>query len=177
MTRLRLLSLLALALALAAPLGAQAAPGRKVTCLVLVVEGESAEGNALFQRYMGLQPELLRSYAPSRFELTAKGLSVKAEGLLSYEAGGLVEVERRGRAVLSSVEAVIRGAPPPKAWKRAAVELALADLAAAGGAVQPGAAAIEAAARKLKLKRGVAWVESIGLAAPGLIEATVAFAK
>lgn len=167
----------ALAFVLAATLAFAAPTSRSLVCLVLTTEGGSAEGNALFQRYMALQPELLRSYAPTRFEVGKAGFSAKAEGSFGYSAEEIVPLERYGKTVLGSVKVELKGAPPPKAWKTAVVEFKAAELAARGDAVQPGARAIELAAAKLKLSKGLAWVESIGLASPGLIRATVAFAK
>jgi hypothetical protein len=174
MLRRSLMMVLSLAIALGA--GAQG-KSRFLVCLVLTTEGASAEGNALFQKYMALQPELLRSYAPLRFELGAKGFSAKAEGNFGYSAEELLPLERYGKTVLSSVKVELKAPPPPKAWKTAVVEFKVAALAAGGDAVQPGARAIELAARQLKLAKGLAWIESIELKSPGLIRATVGFAR
>jgi len=150
---------------------------RSILCLILTTEGASAQGNALYLKYMALQPELLRSYTPTRFTVTRTEFSTTAEGRISYSAQELEPVERYGKTVLNSVAVEFVSAPLPKVWKSAEVEIKVAELAAGGDAVQPGARAIELAARKLKLTKGRAWIESIELVSPGLIRAKVNFAK
>jgi hypothetical protein len=167
----------ALAIAvLACGLWAQDGP-RPIVCYFIVEEGASAEANALMQRYMGVEPEILHSYAPTRFELAKGAYSFKAEGEFGYEAEGVLEVARYGNVVLKSVKAALRAPAPPAAYKTQVVALKVADLAAKKGKVQPAEAAIEAAARKLKLKRGLAWIVNMEFKAPGTLQATVGFAK
>lgn len=170
-------SLAALAIAvLALALQAQGST-RQVLCYFITEEGASAEGNALMQRFMGVEPALLRGYAPMSFAKVKDVYSFKVEGEFGYSAEATREVERYGRVVLKSVKAEIRAPEPPRAAKTQLVTLKVADLAAQRGVVQPAQAAVEAAARKLKLKKGVAWIVSMELAAPGLLKAAVGFAK
>jgi hypothetical protein len=141
----------------------------------MTVESGSAEANSLFQQFMGIEPEALRSYAPTRFEFTKKGFSAKTEGEFGYSAGRLVPVERHGKSVLNSVEVELRAPLPPKAAKTKIVELKVSELAAEGA--QPATKAIEMAARALGWQKGLAWIERIELAASGLIRAKVGFAR
>jgi len=173
---LRRAGLMLLCAALALGLAAETAT-RSVLCLVLVTEGDSAEGTALYMRYMGIQPELLRSFAPARFTIDRKGFSIEAGGSFRYSAGESEPLERYGRTVLNAVKAEIGAPMPPKVWKSVEVEIKVAELAAGGDAVQPGARAIELAARKLKLKKGQAWIERMELVSPGLIRAVGKFVK
>lgn len=150
---------------------------RSIVCMIFTVAGDSAEGSALYQKYMALQPEILRSYLPAHFELGKKGFLLKAQGDFGFSAEDPEPLERYGHVVLNSVKVELRSPPPPAAWKTTVVEMQVADLAAARELVQPGTKAIELAALKLKLKKGSAWIESIERPSPGKIKATVAFLK
>jgi len=169
------IAVLALAL-LASSLVAEAG-SRPVTCYFLAEEGDSAEGNALARRFMGLEPALLAGYAPVRFERVKGGYAFSAEGQFGFSAGESRELERYGRVVLSSAQVELRAPAPPRAWKTRKVSLRVVELAARRGAVQPAQAAIEAAARELGLERGRAWIISMELLGTGLLRATVGFAR
>ena len=171
---LRRITLVMLVAAVALFLGAEV-KARKVVCLIIMEESGSAEANSLFQRFMGVQPEALRWYAPTQFELTSKGFSASVEGEFGYSAGSFSPLERYGKAVLGKIEVELRALKPPKAVKTVTVELNVDELAASG--VQPAALAIETGARRLGWQKGRAWIEQIELASPGHIRAKVGFAR
>jgi hypothetical protein len=150
---------------------------RASTMYILVEEGASAEGNALFLKKMGLEPKLLSRALPVRFESRGGRFAVKAEGSLSYESAEPVLVERSGKLALYSVALKIRGGALPKAKKTETVDFSLAELEKSRDLVQPADRAIELAAAKAGMKKGRAWIVEITMPAPGRFEARVGLAK
>jgi len=150
---------------------------RKLTCYLFTVEGRSSEGNALYQKYMAIGPAVAQASSPTRFSFGKKGFSAEVEGKFSYSTGEFALIERYGSVAFGSVSVEVRGAKLPKVRSRESVEIEVEALAAQGGTVQPGTAAIEKAARKLGLKKGLAWVEGMELVGKDRLRVLVAFAK
>jgi hypothetical protein len=167
---------------LLSPVSIHAAPStaaseRKIECFVLVELGASAEGNEVFIRNMGFDPEIMRSFAPSRFEVGAEGFRVSSEGAYSYQSESPNLVEKTGKIALYSMRARIKAPSPPNPQKTVKVEMRLADLAAKGTIVQPGLRAIELGARQLGWTSGRAWVIEMKRTGAGKLQAVVGFAR
>ncbi|MGA2546423.1 MAG: hypothetical protein ABSF43_07750 [Rectinemataceae bacterium] len=150
---------------------------RDASCYVIVEEGASAEGNALFLEKMGVDAEALSLVAPTRFSFGSKNSLTRTGGSLSYEADSPVLVERSGRLALYSVAFRFSPEPLPKALKTVIVNFTLADLARTKDAVQPAAKAIELAAAKARMKSGLAWIVEMKMPAHGAFRAKVGLAK
>jgi hypothetical protein len=149
----------------------------ETTCYVLIEEGASAEGNALFLDKMGADSEALSRVAPTRFSVGAKNFLARSSGGFSYQADPPVLVERSGRLALYSVALQFGAEPLPAALKTVVVVFTLADLARTKDVVQPAAKAIELAAAKARMKSGMAWIVEIEMPSRGAFRATVALAK
>ncbi len=163
-------------LAFGAPAAATSETKEKL-CYVLVQEGASAEGTALYLRKMLLDPARLSRFAPTRFKLKPR-FSLETEGSLhGVEAGAPVLVERRGRLALYSLALGIEEKDLPKAQKTIVVEFSLANLARTGDQVQPADRALALAAAKSGLKRGSACVIDMTLSSKGLFRAKVGVSK
>jgi len=166
-----LLSLFLPFLAFGAPASGAAATER--LCYVLVREGDSAEGNALYLRKMLLDPAALSRAVPTRFRLKPS-FTLEAEGRLqSVEAGEPVLVARRGRLALYSLSLGLDDKELPKAQKTLVVEFSLADLARTGDQVQPADRALALAAAKSGLKSGSAWIIDMTMSSKSLFRAKV----
>jgi hypothetical protein len=174
------LCLLAMALPglAAAPVSASAAqPARDILCYVTMEEGQSAEGNSLFMRKMGVDPEAVKTFAPARFSRAMGKFSVRVQGSFAYQAESPTRVARSGRLALYEVPIRIKADPPPKAWKTVKVSLSLAELSKAGGLAQPAVMAMDKAAAAQKLSEGTAWIIEMSHAGKGKLKATVGLAK
>jgi hypothetical protein len=147
------------------------------SCFVIVEEGASEEGNALFLEKMGVDAEALSRVAPTRFSFGAKNYLTRTGGSLSYEADSPVLVERSGRLALYSVAFRFSPEPLPKALKTVIVNFTLADLARTKDVVQPAAKAIALAAAKARMKSGLAWIVEMKMPARGAFRAKVGLAK
>jgi hypothetical protein len=180
MTQRPLFPALLAALLLAGGIQSAAAAGakaREATCYVLVEEGSSAEGNALFLQKMGLSPQALGMVAPTRFSFVSGSSFESASGSFSYEASTPLLVDRKGRLALYSVDVKFSAGKLPKVYKTITVDVKMADLAASGDLVQPAAKAIELAAAKAGMKSGIAWVTSMKMPTKSAIKVKVSLAK
>jgi hypothetical protein len=159
---------------LAATLGAET---REITCFVVVEEGASAEANSLYLRKMGVDPEVLKTFAPSRFTAGPGAFKAIAQGQFSYEAGTPVLRDRAGKLALYEVPLKISAAPPPKAQATVSVRFGFKELASAKGSVQPALRAMQLAAAKAGMKSGIAWIVEMSLVDPGMLSATVGLSR
>lgn len=150
---------------------------RDIVCLVVVQEGSSAEGNSLYLKKMGVDPEALRSFALSKFSFSGKTFKAVAQGQFSYEAGTPELKDRVGALSLYEVRVRLSAPLPPKAQATVSVQFSLKELAPAGGIVQPAVRAMELAAIKAGMKAGTAWIVEMARIAPGVLRATVALAR
>ncbi len=166
-------AILGLLLGFEAPLGAAPAGMRTAECFVLIEEGASSEGNSLFLSRMGVEPELLRYWVPTRFTKTGKLKSTAAEGKLSYTAETPVLLEKKGKSALYQVPVTFGGPALPKAEKTVKVDFRLKDLLVKGDILQPGAMAIELAVAKAGMAEGRAWVIDMKRLKDGSLRATV----
>jgi hypothetical protein len=160
------------------PRGAVAQTGpRELICFVVSEEGTSAEGNSLYLRKMGVDPEALRSFAPSRFTVGPGDFSAVVQGRVSYEAGTPVLADRVGKLALYEVPLRLAAAPPPRAQATVIVQFNIRDLASGRGIVQPALRAMQLAAAKARMRSGFAWIVEMARVAPGTLRAKVGLAK
>jgi hypothetical protein len=156
--------------------GAQAAP-RDITCYVVMQEGNSSEGNSLFLKKMGVEPEVLKSFAPSRFSRVGGKFSISVEGSFGYEAGTPVLIERSGKLALYELPLRLRADPPPAPAKTVTVTVLLSELAKSGALVQPAQKAMDKAAASLGWTKGIAWIIELRPAGSGKLKAIVGLVK
>jgi hypothetical protein len=149
---------------------------RELVCFVVAEEGASSEGNSLYLSKMGVDPEALRSFAPSRFTSGLAGFKTVAEGKFSYEADTPVLADRSGKLVLYEVPVRLSAAAPPKARATVTVEFGLKDLRSGGGIVQPAVRAMQLAAAKAGIKSGIAWIVEMERVSTGMLRAKVGLA-
>jgi hypothetical protein len=174
----RMPTLLAAAILAAAATPAIAqAKERALDCYVVVEEGSSSEGNSLFLQKMGVDPEALKSFAPTSFSRVGKKFSASVQGTFAYEADSPVLVERRGRIALYEVAVRLRSDPLPSPAKKVSVTLLIGDLAESGDLVQPALRAMDLAAASLKWTSGTAWIIDMRPAGAGKLKAIVGLAK
>jgi hypothetical protein len=176
------LCLVALAVSpLAAPLAGAPAkatqPARDIVCYVVMEEGQSSEGNSLFMRKMGVDPEALKTFAPARFSRSGGKFAATVKGDFAYQAESPTRVARSGRLALYEVPLRIKADPPPKPTKTVKVSLSLAELAKAGGIVQPAFMAMDKAAAAQKMSEGTAWIIEMSHSGKGKLKAVVGLAK
>jgi hypothetical protein len=173
--------LAAICLIAAFPICALAQAERSVKCYVVMKEGASAEGNALYLQKMVIEPEGLKSFAPVAFARTGKVFSVSVNGEFDYSAGSPVIVDRSGRVALYEVPLLLSSGDQPQAapvaFKKVKVTVKLADLAKAQDLVQPSIRAIDLAAASAKMKSGTAWILDMKYAGKGRLEAQVGLAQ
>jgi hypothetical protein len=160
----RVIALLACIIGLELRAEAAKAPVISMTCFVVMEEGSSSEGNSLFLKKMGVEPSLIKLFAPTSFITLEKGIKTQAKGDFAYEAGSPELVTRSKRLALYEVPVRYRASSPPKAAKSVVVEFKLEDLARSGGLVQPAEKAIALAAAKAAMKSGTAWVVEMSYA-------------
>lgn len=173
-----ILALALIAFGLAPSLGAEAplAPSRNARCFVVIEEGASSEGNSLYLQKMGVDPAILRLFAPTRFLMGAKGIETKVEGEFSYEAMGTELVARSNRLAVYAVSVNYRAAAMPEAKATVVVDFKLSDLAKGRSLVQPAEKAIAIAAAKSHLSSGVAWIVEMEMPTPQSFRAKVRLA-
>jgi len=140
-------------------------------------EGASADGNSLFMKKMGFDPELLRSYCPSTFSRGPTGFTTRAQGTFSYQADSPVLVDRSGNLALYEVAVKLRSDSLPKARETVTVTVDFADLRKGRSLVQPSIKAMDYAADKAGLKSGWVWIVSMKRVAPGRLEAVVGLSR
>jgi hypothetical protein len=140
------------------------APVVSITCYVVMEEGSSSEGNSLYLKKMGIEPSLIKLFAPTSFTALDKGVKTQAKGDFAYEAGSPELVTRSKRLALYEVPVRYRASSPPKAKKSVAVDFKLEDLSRTGGIMQPAEKAIALAAAKASMKSGTAWVVEMSYA-------------
>jgi hypothetical protein len=156
--------------ALGASAQASAQAARSMKCYVVIKEGASSEGNSLFIQKMGVEPELIKSFAPSRFTKSAEGFAFSTQGSFAYQAESPVFIERSGKLALYEVPVRIKAEVPTRGVKKLNVTLRLAD-------VQPDFAAMRAAAAKSGWTTGTAWIVEMKRTGKGLLSAVVGLAK
>ncbi len=147
------------------------------TCFLLVEEGKSAEGNALFLSKMGIDAEAVSRVAPTRFTVGAKDFLSRVNGSFSYQADSPVLVERSGRLALYSVALKYGVGALPAALKTVTVNFKLADFARTKDTIQPATKAIQLAVAKAGMKSGLAWIVEMDMPSKGSFRAKVALAK
>jgi hypothetical protein len=174
---LRPLALFCLAVAIPSCISAQAEAQRSIKCYVVMREGASAEGNALYLQKMGVEPEALKSFAPANFSRAGGEFSVSVRGKLSYSAETPVLLERSGSVALYEVAVALRADDPPQAKKRVRVTVKLGDLAKAKELAQPAVRAMDLAAAAAKMRKGTAWIIEMEYAGKGRLEALVGLSE
>jgi hypothetical protein len=149
-----------IALSLAPFLGAEVplAQMRSARCFVAIEEGASSEGNSLYLQKMGVEPALLRLFAPTRFSVGAKGIETTAEGEFSYTTVGTELVARSKGFAVYAVSVNYRAAAVPEAKVTVVVDFKLSELVKGRGLVQPAEKAIALAAAKAHMSSGIAWI-------------------
>jgi hypothetical protein len=152
-------------------------PARAITCYIVTEEGSSSEGNSLFLRKMGVDPEALKSFAPSRFSRIQGKFSASVLGTFAYEAERPVLLERSGRLALYEVPVQLRSDTPPSAMKTVTVTVSLSDLRKSGGFVQPAFRAMDLAAASLRWMSGTAWIIEMKSSGPGKLSAVVGLTR
>ena len=157
--------------------GAFAQSSRSMNCFVVIEEGASAEGNALFLQKMGVEPETLKSFAPSRFTRADGVFSASAQGDFAYQAESPVLVERLRGLALYQVPVKIRAPAPPRAAKKVDVIVLLSDLKKEGGIVQPAFRAMDLAAASAGWTSGSAWIIEMKSVGKGKLKAVVGLAR
>lgn len=170
------LSLIALNMAVSLGAAAPLAQPRSVRCFVVMEEGASSEGNSLYLNKMGVEPALLRLFAPTRFSTGMRGVEMKADGEFSYEAVGIELVARLKRLAVYAVSLRYRAPEMPEAKATVVVDFKLADLARGRLLVQPAEKAIELAAAKAHMRSGLAWVVEMAMPSPQSFRAKVRLA-
>jgi len=151
---------------------------RSAQCFVIIKQGASAEGNALFLRKMALESGLLSRVEPTRFA-TGPRFSLTRAGKeeLRSQAEEPVLVERRGVLALYSVDFKIEAQKLPRAQKTVTVDFSLADLAKTGDLLQPSDKALLLAAADAGMRSGVAWIIEMQMPAKGQFRATVGLSR
>jgi hypothetical protein len=137
---------------------------RSALCYVVMETGASSEGNSLYLKKMGVEPGLLKLFAPTRFTIEGKGIKTQAQGDFAYQAEGPELVVKSKALAVYGVQVKYRAVTPPKAQKTIAVDFTLGDLSGAKGLVQPAEKAMLLAAAKAKLSSGTAWVVEMSYA-------------
>jgi len=127
----------------------------------VVKPGKSKEATALYISRMGVVDAALRSFFPTKYTLKAGGFSAESSGAMSFQRTEAKRLGSFGGLELYAVDGQSRNPALPKADQVISVSFAVADLAAAEGAIQPGLKAIELAARKAGKPQGSAWIISI----------------
>jgi hypothetical protein len=163
-------------LAAAVPAMAQVVE-RSLDCYVVVKEGSSSEGNSLFLQKMGIDPEALKSFAPTRFSRVGSRFSASVQGTFAYEAESPVLVERGGGLALYEVAVRLRSDPLPSPTKKVTVTLLVGDLARSGELVQPALRAMDLAAASVKWTSGSAWIIDMRTEGAGKLKAVVGLAR
>lgn len=165
---LRFLALSLIVLTFVTQLGAEAplAPTRSARCFVVMEEGASSDGNSLYLNKMGVEPAIIRLFAPTRFTIGTKGLETKADGEFSYEAMGIELVERSRGIAVYAVGVTYRAAAMPAAKATVVVDFTLTDLQRGRGLVQPAEKAIELAAAKAHMRAGLAYIVEMQMPSP-----------
>jgi hypothetical protein len=176
MRRLSILAFLAFCLASSLAADEALAPPSTARCFVVMAEGASPEGNSLYLRKMGVEPSLLRLFAPTRFRVSPAGVVTSAEGQFSYEAESpQLVVRSRGLAVYA-LSLRYRAERMPAAKATLVVDFKLSELAAGAGLVQPAEKAIELAAAKARMRSGLAWIVSMEMPTQSSFRARVQLA-
>ena len=152
-------------------------PPRELTCYVVMEEGASAEGNALFLREMGSDTEVMKNFAPSRFTRSSGTFIATVQGQLSFEAEAPILKGRSGALALYAIPVRLRADPPPAAERQIEVQFSLRDLASGRALIQPALYAMRLAATKAGMKSGLAWIVRMDFVAPRTIGATVGLAR
>jgi hypothetical protein len=167
-----------IALNLVASLDAEAplAKPRDARCFVVMEEGASSEGNSLYLNKMGVEPALLRLFAPTRFETGTKGIELKTEGEFSYQAEGIELAARSKGLAVYAVNVTYQAAAMPEAKAEVVVEFKLSELAKGSGFVQPAEKAIALASAKAHMRSGLAWVVEMEMPSPQSFRAKVRLA-
>jgi len=150
---------------------------RDITCYVVMEEGNSSEGNSLYLRKMGVDPEAIKTFAPVRFSRAGGKFTTSVQGVFAYQAETPVQVDRSGRLGLYEVPLRLKADPPPAAAKTVTVTVLLWELAKSGGIVQPSVQAMDKAAASLKWTEGTAWIIEMSRAGKGKLKAVVGLAK
>lgn len=152
-------------------------PPRALTCYVVMEEGGSAEGNSLFLKKMGVDPEAVKTFAPTRFSRVGGKFTAFAQGVFSYQAETPVLVDRSGRLALYEFPLRLKSDAPPNPEKTVTVTVLLSELAKSGGIVQPALKAMDKAAASLKWTEGTAWIIDMRRAGKGKLKAIVGLTK
>jgi hypothetical protein len=165
---------------LAAPEKSVPAPSsaiRDITCYVVMEEGNSSEGNSLYLRKMGVDPEAVKTFAPVRFSRAERKFSTTVQGVFGYQAETPVLVDRSGRLGLYEVPLRLKADPPPVPAKTVTVTVLLSELATSGDIVQPAVNAMDKAAASQKMVAGTAWIIEMSYVGKGKLKAVVGLAK
>jgi hypothetical protein len=125
---------------------------------------------------MGVEPSLLRLFAPTRFSMGAKGIETKAEGEFSYGTVGTELVARSKGFAVYAVSVNYRAAAMPEAKATVVVDFKLLELAKGRSLVQPAEKAIALAAAKAHMSSGVAWIVEMEMPGPQSFRAKVRLA-
>jgi hypothetical protein len=152
-------------------------PIREIACYVVMQEGKSSEGNALYLKKMGVDPEAVKTFAPLRFTREGGKFTTTVQGAFAYQAESPTMVDRSGKVALYEIPLRLKADPPPKAEKTVKVTVSLSELSGAGGLVQPSIKAMDKAAAAQKMSSGTAWIIEMSRAGKGKLKATVGLAK
>jgi hypothetical protein len=156
-------------------------PVRDTSCYVVMEEGASSEGNSLYLKKMGVDPEVVKTFAPVHFSRAggAAGgrFSATVQGSFAYQAESPTQVGRSGNLVLYEVPVRLKADPPPKAWKTVSVSIQLSELSGSSGLVQPSILAMDKASASQKMSSGTAWILDMSYSGKGKLKATVGLAK
>ena len=162
----RSLGLLACLVCLGTELSSEGAKAqvRSTRCFVVMQEGASSEGNSMYLKKMGVEPGLLKLFAPTRFTVEGKSVKTQVQGDFAYQAESPELVVKSKALAVYGVQVKYKAITRPKAQKTITVDFSLGDLAGAKGLVQPAEKAILLAAAKAKLSSGTAWVVEMSYA-------------
>gem|GEM_PF-1995549 len=156
---------------------APAQPVRDVVCYVVVEESQSSEGDELFLRKMGVDPEAVKTFAPVSFSRRGGKFEAVVRGAFGYQARNPRRLASSGKLALYEVPLKIKSDPPPRPWKTARVSIDIAELSPSGGIVQPSVAAMDKAAAALKVTSGMAWIIEMRYSGKGRLNALVGLAR